>query len=92
MIWAINLWANFTVLAVCLWAVLNPRVPCGVVGTASLSALGMFSALNILKPSFLGFVGTESQTLANVALACLALWGYARGRAWLRRHPEAGKP
>lgn len=88
MIWAINLWANLTVLAVCLWAVLNPRVPCGVAGTVLLSALGLFSALNIFKPSFLGFVGTESQTLANVVLACLALWGYARGRAWLRRHPE----
>ncbi len=88
MIQAINLWANFTVLAVCLWAVLNPRVPTGLGGTASLSALGLFSMLNIVKPSFLGVVGVESQTLANVALAFLALWGYARGQAWLRRHPE----
>ncbi len=39
MIWVINLWANFTVLAVCLWAVLNPRVPTGLGGTVSLSAL-----------------------------------------------------
>ncbi len=78
MIWVINLWANFTVLAVCLWAVLNPRVPTGLGGTVSLSALGLFSALAICKPGMLRFIGAESQTLANVALACFALWIHVR--------------
>ena len=56
------LWANFIsnaiVLAVCLWAVLNPRVHTHIVGTISLSGLGLFSAMKILKPDFAGIFST----------------------------------
>ena len=55
MIWWINCIANSIVLTVCLWAVLNPRVQTHIVGTVSLSGLGLFSAMHILKPGFAGF-------------------------------------
>ena len=89
MIWLINLFSNFVVLAVCIWAVLNERVHTRFIGTLSLSSLGLFSAISILKPNFAGFFSVESQTFANLSLACLALWLYMRVRLYLRNHPEA---
>ena len=81
MIWWINTMASAVVLAVCLWAVLSPEVPTKIVGTILISALGLFSTMNIFKPGFAGVFSAESQTFANVALACLAIWFYVRYRA-----------
>ncbi len=89
MIWWANFISNAIVLAVCLWVVLNPRVHTHIFGTVSLSCLGLISAMNVLKPGFAGFFSAESQTFANVSLACLALWFYARYCRYLRMHPEA---
>jgi hypothetical protein len=83
MIWWINFTSNAIVLAVCLWAVLNPRVHTKIVGTVSMSSLGLFSAMNILKPGFAGVFSIESQTFANASLACLALWFYVRYQHYL---------
>lgn len=58
--------------------VLNLRVPTGFVGTASLLALGLFSAVAICKPEGLGLTGTEAQMLANVGSVCFALWIHDR--------------
>lgn len=83
MIWWINTMAGSVVLAVCLWAVLSPEVPTRIVGTTMISALGLFSMMNIFKPGFAGVFSAESQTFANVALACLAIWLYVRYQAYL---------
>lgn len=88
MIWWANFVSNAIVLAVCVWAVLNPRVHTHIVGTVSLSCLGLFSAMSIFKPGFAGFFSAQSQTFANVSLACLALWFYLRFRQYLINHPE----
>jgi len=83
MIWWINTMASAVVLMVCLWAVLSAEVPTRLVGTVLISALGLFSAMNIFKPGFAGVFSSESQTFANVALACLAIWFYVRYQAYL---------
>ena len=83
MIWWINFVSNMIVLAICLWAVLNPKVETKIVGTISLSSLGIFSALTVLKPGMLGFWETEAQTMANVSLAALFLWGFLRYRRFM---------
>ena len=83
MIWWINFVSNLVVLAICLWAVLNPKVETKICGTISLSSLGLFSALTILKPGVLGFWETEAQTMVNVSLACLFVWGFIRYQRYL---------
>ncbi len=80
----VNAVSSAVVLGVCVWAVLHPRVETRIVGTLSLSSLGLFSALNILRPGSFGMWATESQTLANASLACLFLWGYVRYQRILR--------
>ena len=90
MIWWVNFISNAIVLSVCLWAVLNPKVETRIVGTFSLSSLGIFSALNILRPGVFGFWETESQTMANVSLACLFLWVYIRYQRFL--HSQRAQP
>jgi hypothetical protein len=89
MIWWINFVSNMIVLAICLWAVLNPRVETKIVGTVSLSSLGIFSALTVLKPGMLGFWETEAQTMANVSLAALFLWGFLRYRRFIELQPSS---
>ena len=88
MIWWLNVISSAIILAVCLWAVLNPRVETRIVGTISRSGLGLFSALNILKPGFAGFFSDHSQTMANVSLATLALWCYVHYREYLRQRGD----
>jgi hypothetical protein len=89
MIWWANFISNAIVLVVCVWAVLNTHVQTKIIGTIALSCLGLFSAMNIVKPGFAGFFSTESQTFANISLACLALWFYLRYHDYLIMHPEA---
>ncbi len=74
MIWWLNAMSCTIVLAVCMWAVLTPEVPTRIVGTVLISALGIFSVLNMIKPG----------------LACLAIWFYVRYQIYLNEIDNDG--
>lgn len=84
MIWWVNLVSNAIVLAVCLWAVLNQRVETKIVGTISLSSLGIFAAMNLLMLGELSWQGGGSQAMANASVACLLTWVFLRYQRYLR--------
>ncbi len=77
-IWWMNLVSNAVVLAVCVWAVLNQRVDTKIFGTLSLSSLGLFAAINLLRLADFEWEGGAPQTMTNVSLACLLVWMSAR--------------
>ena len=83
-IWWMNLVSNAMVLAVCVWAVLNQRVETKVVGTISLSSLGLFAALNLLRLSEFDWRGGMPQAMTNVSLACLLVWMFLRYQRYLK--------
>ena len=84
MTWWVNLISNALVLSVCVWAVLNQRVDTKIVGTISLSSLGIFAALNLLKLGETSWQGGESQAMANASVACLLVWVFLRYQRYLR--------
>ena len=84
MIWWVNLISNAVLLSVCLWAVLNQRVDTKIVGTISLSSLGIFAAMNLLKLGELGWQGGGSQAMANASVACLLIWLFLRYQRYLK--------
>lgn len=85
MIWWVNLVSNSVLLSVCLWAVLNQRVDTKIVGTISLSSLGIFAALNLLKLGEISWQGGESQAMVNASVASLFVWVYLRYQRHLRK-------
>lgn len=85
MIWWVNLISNAVLLSVCLWAVLNQHVDTKIVGTISLSSLGIFAAMNLLKLGDVSWQGGESQAMANASVACLFIWVCLRYQRYLRR-------
>lgn len=82
-IWWVNLVANAIVLAICVWAVLNQRVDTRVIGTISLSSLGLFAALNLLRLGQFGGQAEKPEAMMNVSLACLLVWMCRRYRCHL---------
>ncbi len=90
MIWWLNAMSCTIVLAVCMWAVLTPEVPTRIVGTVLISALGIFSVLNMIKPGFAGIFSAQSQTFVNMSLACLAIWFYVRYQIYLNEIDNDG--
>lgn len=87
MIWWVNLISNAVLLSLCLWAVLNQRVDTRIVGTISLSSLGLFAAMNLLKLRDISWQGNESQAMVNASMACLFVWLGLRYQRYLRHRP-----
>lgn len=85
MIWWVNLISNAIVLSVCLWAVLNQRVDTKIVGTISLSSLGIFAAMNLLRLGEISWQGGESQAMVSASVACLFIWVYLRYQRYLKK-------
>lgn len=83
-IWWMNLVSNAVVLAVCIWAVLNQRVDTKIVGTLSLSSLGLFAAINLLRLADFEWHGGAPQAMTNVSLACLLVWMFVRYCRYLK--------
>lgn len=83
MIWWVNLVSNAIVLSVCLWAVLNQCVDTKIVGTISLSSLGLFAAMNLLRLGQFGWHGEKPEAMMNVSLACLLVWMCRRYQRYL---------
>jgi hypothetical protein len=87
MIWWVNLISNAVLLSLCLWAVLNQRVDTRIVGTISLSSLGLFAAMNLLKLRDISWQGNESQAMVNASMACLFVWLGLRYQRYLGQRP-----
>lgn len=85
MIWWVNLVSNGVLLSVCLWAVLSQRVDTKIVGTISLSSLGIFAAMNLLRLGEISWQGGESQAMVNASVACLFVWMVLRYQVYLSR-------
>lgn len=83
-IWWMNLVSNAVVLAVCVWAVLNQRVDTKIFGTLSLSSLGLFAAINLLRLGDFDWQGGAPETMTNVSLACLLAWMFLRYCQYLK--------
>ena len=88
MIWWVNLVSNGILLAVCLWAVLSQRVDTKIVGTMSLSSLGIFAAMNLLKLGEISWDGGESQAMVNASVACLFVWMFLRDQRHLSKRAK----
>lgn len=87
MIWWVNLISNAVLLSVCLWAVLNQRIDTKIVGTLSLSSLGIFAAMNLLKLRDISGRGDAAQAMVNASVACLFVWFCLRYQRYLRKRP-----
>ncbi len=87
MIWWVNLISNAILLSLCLWAVLNQQVDTRIFGTISLSSLGIFAAMNLLKLRDISWQGNESQAMVNASMACLFIWLCLRYQRYLRQRP-----
>ena len=68
MLGVVNTIANCTILAVCLWAVLNKNVKTDLISTVLLSAVGIYSLIRLESPYLI------IDTTVNVLISLFAGW------------------
>jgi hypothetical protein len=83
MIEIVNKAANVILLFFCIWAVLEKRCKTRLIGTFTLSLVGLAAFAHIIQPLNMGFIADYVEVVVNVVVASAVIWYWLK---WQRIH------